>query len=104
MPEKVLKKFMGLPIVIPCSAVERPQEHGKRLKGFPAARMPFLCCINRLTVMRRGRRGRFVVKPTESIAGSSWATVDIRLVQIYKVMVADLPIGETGMRFFRVRN
>jgi hypothetical protein len=41
VPEKVLKKFMGLPIVIPCSAVERPQEHGKRLKGFPAAWMPF---------------------------------------------------------------
>ena len=32
------------------------------------------------------------------------ATGDIRLVQISKVMVADLPIGETGMRFFRVRN
>ncbi|MEO1863018.1 MAG: fibronectin type III domain-containing protein, partial [Verrucomicrobiia bacterium] len=49
-------------------------------------------------------RGRFVVESTESIAGSSWATVDIRPVQISKVMVADLPIGETGMRFFRVRN
>jgi len=32
---------MGMPIVIPCSAVERPQEHGKRLKGFPAAWTPF---------------------------------------------------------------
>ena len=49
-------------------------------------------------------RGRFVVESTESIAGSSWATVDIRPVQISQVMVADLPIGETGMRFFRVRN
>ena len=49
-------------------------------------------------------RGRFAVESTESIAGSSWATVDIRLVQISKVMVADLPIRETGMRFFRVRN
>jgi hypothetical protein len=66
--------------------------------------MPFLCCINRLRVVRRGRRVRFVVESTESIAGSSWATVDIRLVQISKVMVADLPIGESGMRFFRVRN
>jgi len=66
--------------------------------------MQFLCCINRLTVVCRGRRGRFVVESTESIAGSSWATVDIRSVQISKVMVADLPIGETGMRFFRVRN
>ena len=49
-------------------------------------------------------RGRFVVESTESIAGSSWATVDIRPVQISQVMVADLPIRETGMRFFRVRN
>ena len=49
-------------------------------------------------------KGRFVVESTESIAGSSWATVDIRPVQISQVMVADLPIGETGMRFFRVRN
>lgn len=49
-------------------------------------------------------RGRFVVESTESIVGSSWATVDIRPVQISQVMVADLPIGETGMRFFRVRN
>ena len=30
--------------------------------------------------------------------------VDIRPVQISQVMVADPPIGETGMRFFRVRN
>ena len=49
-------------------------------------------------------RGRFVVESTESIAGSSWATVDIRPVQISQVMLVDLPIGETGMRFFRVRN
>ena len=49
--------------------------------------------------MRRGRRGRFVVKPTESIAGSSWATVDIRLVQIYKVMVADLPMEKPARVF-----
>jgi len=57
-----------------------------------------------LTVVRRGRRGRFVVESTESIAGTSWATVDVRPVQITQLMVADLPIGETGMRFFRVRN
>jgi hypothetical protein len=93
-----------LPIVISCSAVERPQEHGKRLKGFSATWMPFLCCINRLRVVRRGRRVRFVVESTESIAGTSWATVDVRPVQITQLMVADLPIGETGMRFFRVRN
>jgi len=49
--------------------------------------------------MRRGRRGRFVVKPTESIASSSWATVDIRLVQISKVMVADLPMGKPACVF-----
>ncbi len=30
--------------------------------------------------------------------------VDIRPVQISLVMVADPPIGKTGMRFFRVRN
>ncbi len=49
-------------------------------------------------------RGRFVVESTESIAGSSWATVDIRPVQVSQMMLVDLPIGETGMRFFRVRN
>jgi len=49
-------------------------------------------------------RGRFAVESTENIAGSSWATVNIRPVQISQVMVADLPIRETGMRFFRVRN
>tara|TARA_B110000263_G_scaffold176413_1_gene154168 strand:- start:175 stop:783 length:609 start_codon:yes stop_codon:yes gene_type:complete len=39
--EKSSKVSIGLPIVIPSSAVEMSQEHGKRLKGFPAAWMRF---------------------------------------------------------------
>ena len=49
-------------------------------------------------------KGRFVVESTENLAISTWATVDIRPVQVSQMMVIDLPIGEHGMRFFRVRN
>jgi hypothetical protein len=49
-------------------------------------------------------KGRFVVESTGNLAGSTWATVDTRPVQVSQMMVIDLPIGENGMRFFRVRN
>ena len=56
VPEKSSKVIHWL---ADCGSVQRGREAagtGKRLKGFPAAWMPFLCCINRLTVVRRGRR------------------------------------------------
>lgn len=49
-------------------------------------------------------KGRFVVESADSIGGSAWTAVDIRPVQVSQMMLVDLPIGESGMRFFRVRN
>ncbi len=49
-------------------------------------------------------KGRFVVESSDSIGDMEWLAVDIRPVQVSQVMVVDLPIGENGMRFFRVRN
>ena len=49
-------------------------------------------------------KGRFVEESSDSIGDAKWLAVDIRPVQVSQVMVVDLPIGENGMRFFRVRN
>ena len=49
-------------------------------------------------------KGRFVVESSDSIGNAEWLAVEIRPLQVSQVMVVDLPIGETGMRFFRVRN
>ncbi|MBT5620393.1 MAG: fibronectin type III domain-containing protein, partial [Verrucomicrobia bacterium] len=49
-------------------------------------------------------KGRFVVESADSIGDSVWTAIDIRPVQVSQMMLVDLPIGETGMRFFRVRN
>ena len=49
-------------------------------------------------------KGRFVVESSDSIGNAEWLPVEICPVQVSQMMVVDLPIGETGMRFFRVRN
>ena len=49
-------------------------------------------------------KGRFVVESSDSIGNAEWMAVEIRPVQVSQMMVVDLRIGETGMRFFRVRN
>ena len=49
-------------------------------------------------------KGRFVVEASNRIGGNSWATVEIRPVQVSQMMVVDLPLERDGMRFYRIRN
>jgi len=49
-------------------------------------------------------KGRFVVESADSIGGSVWTAIDIRPVQVSQMMLVDHPMGETAMRFIRVRN